>query len=69
MLKQAEKLGIDRLFLINPNSPILNTAISISDYMEGDNPRVVFDCSGSTLTKQIAINVKYFVLSVYYIIY
>lgn len=57
MLEHAKKLGIDRTFLINCNLPILNTSISISEYMEGDVPRIVFDCSGSPLTNQIAINV------------
>lgn len=63
VLEYAKKLGIDRLYLVDPNSSIENTSISIFDYMEGDKPRVVFDCSGSSLTNQIAINVKSFVLS------
>lgn len=58
MLEQAKKLGIDRVFLINPDSPVSKTSKSISDYMDGESPRIVFDCNGSPLTNEIAINVK-----------
>lgn len=58
MLEQAKKLGIERVFLVNLDSPVSDTSNSISEYMKGENPRVVFDCDGSSHTNEIAINVK-----------
>ncbi|KAJ6634980.1 Sorbitol dehydrogenase, partial [Pseudolycoriella hygida] len=56
ILDQAKKLGIDHVFLVNPNSAVAETSKKIAEYLEGENPRVVFDCNGSSLTNQIAIN-------------
>lgn len=57
VLKQAKKLGIERVFLIDPKSPASFTSQRISEYMDGGNPRIVFDCNGSAMTNEIAINV------------
>lgn len=58
MLDQAKSLGIERLFLIDPKSPIPIIVDGISKYLEKDNPRIVFDCNGSSLTNYIAMNVR-----------
>ncbi|KAG4074390.1 hypothetical protein HA402_000369 [Bradysia odoriphaga] len=56
VLEHAKKLGIERVFLVDPKSPIPNIANSIAKYMEGENPRIVFDCNGSSFTNNVAIN-------------
>ncbi|XP_037037297.1 uncharacterized protein LOC119074999 [Bradysia coprophila] len=56
VLDQAKKLGIERVFLIDAESPIPNIVNSVTKHMEGENPRIVFDCTGSSLTNSIAIN-------------
>lgn len=63
MLDQAKKLGIERVFLIDGKSPIPNTVNNIAKYMEGESPRIVFDCNGSSLTNYIAINVRLLIRS------
>lgn len=59
VVEQAKKLGIKRVFLINPNSSVSSTSTSIAEYMDGEKPRIVFDCNGSALSNELAINVSY----------
>lgn len=59
VLEQAKKLGIERVFLIDLRSSVSSMSKSISEYMDGENPRIVFDCNGSPLTNELAINVNH----------
>lgn len=56
-LEEAQKIGINKVFLIDPKSPSRNTAIKIWEHI-GEYPRLTFDCSGSQLTNQIAVDVS-----------
>lgn len=56
-MEEAQKLGIEEVFLIDPKSPSRNTAIKIWEQI-GEYPRVIFDCRGSQLTNEIAIDVS-----------
>lgn len=56
-LDEAQKLGIDKTFLIDPKSPSQNTAIKIWEHI-GDYPRLIFDCRGSQLSNQVAVDVS-----------
>lgn len=68
VLEEALKLGIDKVFLLDPKSPSRNTAIKIWEKM-GQYPRVTFDCRGSAMSNDIAINVSSaFALIRYYLL-
>lgn len=58
-MEEARKLGIDKVFQIDSKSPSKNTAIKIGEQI-GDYPRLTFDCRGSQLTNQIAVDVSSF---------
>ncbi|KAG4066961.1 hypothetical protein HA402_007709 [Bradysia odoriphaga] len=54
-LDEAEKAGIESVFQIDPRSPSKNIAIKLWEQI-GVYPRVTFDCTGSQLTNEIAMN-------------
>ena len=65
-MEEARKLGIDKVFHIDSKSPSKNTAIKIGEQI-GDYPRLTFDCRGSQLTSQIAIDVSPFLITLIFL--
>ncbi|XP_037046620.1 uncharacterized protein LOC119081644 isoform X2 [Bradysia coprophila] len=55
ILDEAEKFGIESVFQIDPISPSKNTAIKLWEQINV-YPRITFDCTGSQLANEIAIN-------------